>query len=130
MSSNSRYHQNLRNWDLQDLENWFETEGSVAKRTGVVLITQKAREPLQKLRGALKKHAGLVGCPILKSGANAYAIRLGVEDSARFVMAFKKRVKIAKALKDLRAEQRLRRKRKHYRGPARRAIQILEGSLI
>jgi len=60
---------------------------------------------------------------------DGYAIQLGVDDSARFVRVFKKGVKTAKALKDLESEQRLRGKRKHYRGPARRAIRILEGSL-
>jgi hypothetical protein len=131
LNNNSGEHPNLHNWDLQDVENRFETEGSVAKRTGVIQITQKTKEPLRKLCGALKKQAGLAGSPIPRSGVTGYAIQLGVQDSARFLRTFKKRVKTANALKDLeRAEQRLRRKRKQYSRPARRAIQILEGSLI
>ncbi len=113
---------------MQDVENWFETEGSVARRTGIILITQKRKKPLQKLRRALKRHAGMTACPILRSGAGGYAIQLGLEDSARFVRVFKKGVKTAKAMKDLElADQALRRKRKQYRSPARNAIRILDG---
>lgn len=130
LSSNERDYPNPRDWDL-GVENWFETEGGVARRTGVILIAQKRKEPLQKLRGALKKDAGLAGRPMLRSGVEGHAIQLGAEDSARFVRTFKKRVKIAKALRDLEiAERRLRRKGKRYLGPARRTIQILEGSSI
>jgi hypothetical protein len=59
-------HPNLGDWDLRDVENWFETEGSAARRTGIILITQKRKKPLQKLRRALKRHAGMTACPILR----------------------------------------------------------------
>jgi hypothetical protein len=97
---------NQREWDLQDVENWFETEGSVGRRHKKVLISQKDRRPLEEICKVLRRELGFKNCPITHS-STGYNLQLPIEESAKFVKFFKTRVKTAKALKDLEELERL-----------------------
>jgi hypothetical protein len=98
---------NLREWDLQDVENWYETEGSIGRRNKNIQLTQKDREPLERICRALGRGLGIVNCPIHQSGKDAYQLQLPIEESANFVRYFKDRVKTRKAKADMEELERL-----------------------
>ena len=92
---------NRREWDLQDVENWFETEGSVGDRKKRIYFSQKDDEPLKRIRRALLKELGIKKCPIIPAGAGGWQIWLPLEESARLAKALLPRVKTRKAWRDL-----------------------------
>lgn len=92
---------NPREWDLQDVENWFETEGSVGDRKKHIYFSQKDKAPLKRIRRALRTELGIKKCPIAPAGAGGWQIWLPLEESAKLARALLPRVKTKKALRDL-----------------------------
>ena len=97
---------NVREWDLQDVENWYETEGSINKMNKRIHISQKDTEPLERICEALERELGIRGCHIY-TGRTPSALQLPIEDSAKFVRYFKDKVKTRKARADLEQLERL-----------------------
>ncbi len=97
---------NHREWDLQDVENWYETEGSVGRMHKKIRFSQKDRRPLEEICKVLRRELGIKRCPIAQM-SSGYNIQLPIEESAKFVKFFKGRVKTAKALRDLKELERL-----------------------
>jgi hypothetical protein len=91
---------NHREWDLQDVENWYETEGSIGRKNKKVLFSQKDRRPLEEIGRVLQRELGFERCPISQM-SSGYNLQLPIEESAKFVGFFKGRVKTAKAFQDL-----------------------------
>jgi len=98
---------------LQDVENWFETEGSVGDRREHIYFSQKDKGPLRRIRGALRKELGIKKCPIIPAGAGGWQIWLPLEESAKLTRALLPREKTRKAWRDL------SRLRKNILSPAR-----------
>ncbi len=97
---------NQRKWDLQDVENWYETEGSVGRMHKKILFSQKDRRPLEEISEVLRRELGFKKCPISRM-SSGYNLQLPIEESAMFVKFFKGRVKTSKALRDLEELERL-----------------------
>jgi hypothetical protein len=117
---------NPRKWGLTDLENWFETEGGINRRDGRVNFTQKDKECLDKICEALREELGVVRCPIHELNHGSFQIQLPIDESARFLVAMKHRVKTKKAYVSLQELERcLRRPRKALRKVTLRVYEIL-----
>ncbi|MDV3278235.1 MAG: hypothetical protein LYZ69_07200 [Nitrososphaerales archaeon] len=86
---------------MQDVENWYEAEGTIGKTEGRVLISQKDREVLKKLCQALRRGLGIERCPIYAAGLDGYELQLPIDEAAKFVRYFKDRVKTKKARWDM-----------------------------
>jgi hypothetical protein len=92
---------NSREWDLQDVKNSFETEGSVGDRKKHIYFSQKDEEPPKRIRRALKTGLGIKKCLIVPAGAGGWQIWLPLEESARLTRPLLPRVKTRKARRDL-----------------------------
>jgi hypothetical protein len=116
-------------WDLQDVENWYETEGSISRKGRRVNFAQKEREPLEKIARALRTMPGIKRCPTYPASVGGYQTELPLVESATFVKHFKGRVKTRKARSDLEELERLILERpKEMHEARRRAQEILLSS--
>ena len=114
---------NPREWDLQDVENWYETECSISRKNRRVNLAQKEREPLEKIAWALRTMLGIELCPIYPASVGGYQIELQLVESATFVKHFKGRVKTRKIRNDLEQLERLILERPREMHRARRRAQ-------
>ncbi|MDV3277309.1 MAG: hypothetical protein LYZ69_02440 [Nitrososphaerales archaeon] len=115
---------NSREWDLRDVENWFETEGSVGRLHRRIVITQRDPRPLEKIRGALRRELGIEKCRIARKNTG-YDLWLPIEESAIFAKHFKSRVKTEKAVRDLELERLILEPAKTVRKTRKKAREIL-----
>jgi hypothetical protein len=91
---------------LQDVKNWYETEGSIGRGNKKIVFSQEDRRPLEEIREVLRRESGFKKCTISRM-STGYNLQLPIEESARFVKYFKERVKTAKATNNSEELQRL-----------------------
>jgi hypothetical protein len=118
---------NSRKWGL-DVENWFETEGGINRRDGTMNFTQKDKECLDKICEALNAELGIIRCRMHQLTRGSFQIQLPIDESARFLVALRPRVKTRKAFDNLQGiERRLLRPRKTPRKVTLKVYEILGG---
>lgn len=86
----SRVGPNNRAWTPDDVENWYETEGT-AKPQGLPALTQRDQNPLRKIGKALSSIGTARNGQIRK-----------MEDAARFAAAMRGRFKTRKGCEEMR----------------------------
>lgn len=111
---------------MTDVEKWFETQGGVNRSHGTVNFTQKDKKCLDMICEALREKLGVVRCPIYELNHGSFQIQLPIDESAKFIVAMKSRVKTRRAYNGLlEIERVLLRPRKRPRKVTLRVFEIL-----
>ena len=117
---------NSRPWTLTDVENRYETEGTMGSQC-LPTFSQKDWAPLRMI-GRVLRTIGTSSFKIYKHPTACVGEVLRIEDAARFVVAMRGRFKSRKACRDLeRAERYIRRERRVTPKKVVHARMILDG---